>query len=337
MPAEFPVPHFVALRTNGLGDIPVFGDCDEESALVEARWNEGAWASLGSCSGGRYNGMLHEQPTGSGTLEVRIPGGSLSRTVPDVGVGDVFVVAGQSNAVGMTPSLRAAVHPWASVLSLDVFPDGSLFRHADDPLHLPSQWFGSAWPVFMDEVIALTGAPVMLIMTAQGATGLVSPDHWRPRGSRFHRAVTNVSVGTGGANRVTAVLYLQGETDAINDVSYEDYKAALVAFADALVAKLAAPAPPVVVAQIGPNARLYELKLKRIRLAQRDAAAESPNILPGPCLADWVGDETRLHYVDGDAEGAGGEAGIVPRRWLAAVRHLIGGAPASALELGCEP
>ena len=153
---------------------------------------------------------------------------NLTRTVPDVGVGDVFVVAGQSNAVGMTPSLRAAAHPWASVLSLEVFPDGSLFRHADDPLHLAYQWFGSAWPVFMDDVIALTGAPVMMIMTAQGATGLVWPDHWRPRGSRFQRAVANIAVGTGGANRVTAVLYLQGETDAINDVTSEDYKAALI-------------------------------------------------------------------------------------------------------------
>ena len=27
MPAEFPVPHFVAMRANGVGDIPVFGDC----------------------------------------------------------------------------------------------------------------------------------------------------------------------------------------------------------------------------------------------------------------------------------------------------------------------
>jgi len=24
-------------------------------------------------------------------------------------------------------------------------------------LHLAYQWFGSAWPIFMDEVIALTG------------------------------------------------------------------------------------------------------------------------------------------------------------------------------------
>jgi hypothetical protein len=38
------------------------------------------------------------------------------------------------------------------------------------------------WPIFADEVIALTGAPVMMIMTAQGATGLVYPDHWRPAG-----------------------------------------------------------------------------------------------------------------------------------------------------------
>ena len=170
----------------------------------------------------------------------------------------------------------------------------------------------------------------MLIMTAQGSTGLVSPDHWRARGSRFHRAVRNIAVGTGGANRVTAVLYLQGETDAINDVSYDDYKAALSAFADAFVAKLAAPAP-VVVAQIGPISSLHELKLKRIRFAQRDAAAENPNILPGPCFADWVGDATRLHYDDFDAEG------IVPERWLASVRHLIGGPPASPLELGCGP
>ena len=329
MPAEFPVPHFVAMRANGVGDIPVFGDCDEESAAVEARWGEGAWAALGPCTDGRYSGMLRAQPAGSGTLEVRI-GGSLSRTVPDVGVGDVFVVAGQSNAVGMTPSLRAAVHPWASVLSLEVFPDGRLFRHADDPLHLAYQWFGSAWPVFMDDAIALTGAPVMMIMTAQGATGLVSPDHWRARGSRFQRAVANIAVGTGGANRVTAVLYLQGETDAVNDVTSEDYKAALMSLADVLVSKLAAPAP-MVVAQIGPNAGIHELKLKRIRLAQRDAAAESPNILPGPCFADWVGDATRLHYNDFDAEG------IVPERWLASVRHLIGGLPADPLELGCGP
>jgi Carbohydrate esterase, sialic acid-specific acetylesterase len=339
MPAEFPLSHFVATRTNGAGDIPVFGTCPEESALVEARWNGGTWTALSPCTGGRYDGLLRDQPAGMGTLEVRAPDGSVSRTVPDVGVGDVFVVAGQSNAVGMTPSLRAATHPWASVLSLEVFPDGSLFRHADDPLHLASQWFGSAWPIFMDEVIELTGIPVMMIMTAEGFTGLVTPDHWCPDGVLFKRTVRNIFVGTGRENRVTAVLFLQGETDAMNDVLYQDYKPALVAFADALVAELAAPAP-VVAAQIGPNSSLHELKLMRIRLAEKEAAAESPNIIPGPCFKDWVGDPTRLHYTDVDAEaadGPGGAPGIVPARWLASVRHLIGGAPASSLELGCGP
>lgn len=337
MPAEFPPAHFVAARTNGVGDIPVFGTCSEASAVVEARWNGGAWAPLGPCTSGRYNGLLRGQPAGSGTLEVRSASGDVARTVPDVGVGDVFVVAGQSNAVGFTSSLRGSVHPWASVLSLEVFPAGSAFRHADDPLHLGSLWFGSAWPVFMDEWLERTGVPVMMIMTAQGGTGLVSPDHWRVNGDRFKRTVNNIFVGTGRENRVTAVLYHQGEADAYNGVFYADYKAALMIFADALVAKLAAPAP-LVVAQIGPAPGVYEAKLLRIRLAQQDAAAESPNILPGPCFADWVGEALRVHYSDLDTEGPdgpGGEPGIVPARWLASVRHLIGGAPATAAERGC--
>jgi len=337
MPTEFPHPGFVAVRSNGRGDIPVFGSCSAESALVRARWNGGAWASLGPCTGGRYSGALIDQPTGFGTLEVKMRGRNVTRTVPGVGVGDVFVVVGQSNAVGMTSSLRGAVHPWASVLSLD--PDESLFRHADDPLHLSTQWFGSAWPIFMDEVIERTGAPLLMIMTAEGATGLVSPNHWRAGGELFQRAVSNISVGTGGAMRVTAVLYLQGEADAANDVSYEGYRSALMTLADALVAQLAAPAP-VIVAQIGPNSTVPELQLDRIRQAQKDAASEDPNILPGPCFADWVGGSARLHYDDFDAEGSdgpGGAPGIVPERWLASVGHLIGGSPASPLELGCEP
>jgi hypothetical protein len=337
MPSEFPASRFVAMRTHGHGDIPVFGSCDEESAVIEARWNGGAWASLGPCSGGRYGGMLYGQPAGFGTLEVRTQGGSVSRTVPDVGVGDVFAVVGQSNAVGMTSSLRGAAHAWASALPLEPSADGALFRHADDPLHVSSQWFGSAWPIFMDAVIEQTDAPVLLILTAQGATGLVSPRHWHARSERFLRTVNNISVGTGGTMRVTAVLYFQGESDAISGVSYESYKSALVTLVDALVAKLGSPAP-VVVAEIGPHSAIPERSLARIRAAQRDAAAEHPSMLPGPCFADWVGDSARLHYVDFDAEGAdgpGGEPGLVPERWLAAVRHLIGGAPATAFERGC--
>lgn len=163
------------------------------------------------CTNGKYSGILLNQPIGFGVLEVRALSGNTFKTVPDIGVGNVFAVAGQSNAIGMTASLRATSHPWASVLSLKAFPQEGIFRHAADPLNLPGNVYGSTWPIFLDSVVNETSAPAMLIMTAQDMTGLVSPNNWRVDGPFYNRLVNNISVGTGGTNCIGGVLYDQGE------------------------------------------------------------------------------------------------------------------------------
>jgi hypothetical protein len=284
-PAEYPQDGQVHQQIGGVADIPIRGFYDAASfpsAAIEAQWGGGAWTVIDATpDAGVFEGRLSGMPVGWNRLVVRIQGGPVLYDIPDVGVGDVFVIAGQSNAVMLTQTLRTSVHK-SSTLSL-VPPPGRLFTHTADPLHDPAQNWGSVWPLLADAISASTGVPVMFVATAEPATGLVTPPEWQ--GFYWNRMIQNVSVATSGQMCVRAVLWHQGERDALMGVSTSAYRAALESFAERLQRYMSCRTP-VVSAVIGPFAALSAERLEAIRRAQRDAALSSSVILPGPETAD---------------------------------------------------
>lgn len=148
--------------------------------------------------------------------------------VGPVGVGEVFVVAGQSNSANHGEERQAPQSGWVSTF------DGTRWRPAHDPQPGASGDGGSFLPPFGDALARRLGVPVGLVACGIGAT---SVREWLPKGARFpnpptltHRvrrldsgewesdgaAFENLvgrmaPLGPGGFR---AVLWHQGESDA---------------------------------------------------------------------------------------------------------------------------
>lgn len=275
-----PAPLQVHQHQHGVADIPVRVEAPADpDARYEARFNGGVWTAL-AWTDGHAVGTLREQPVGRGPVEIRRDQAPPFTRIPDVGVGDIFVLAGQSNMVMYAQTERTSTSR-SSTMPPEPRPEGWIVPTAD-PLHrYPG---GSIWPPFADHLEA-AGIPVMFIAVAEGSTGLVDEPDWAVGGDLWARMLRHVDRGTSGANCVRAVLWHQGENDAYNKVSGSVYEAHLAGFAEALQAPWSCPVP-LVAGIIGRVKGADADALEAIREAQRNAIAGSHLILAGPETAD---------------------------------------------------
>lgn len=148
--------------------------------------------------------------------------------VPHVGVGEVFVVAGQSNAAN-----HGAQKQQSSTGRLTVL-DGKKWILSVDPQVGASGTGGSFMPLFGDAIVAKFNVPVGLVALAQGSTSVrewlpegipflertttgkgireVGNGQWESDGLLYKQLVSRLAtLGLGGAR---AVLWHQGESDA---------------------------------------------------------------------------------------------------------------------------
>jgi Carbohydrate esterase, sialic acid-specific acetylesterase len=148
--------------------------------------------------------------------------------VEHVGVGEVFVIAGQSNAANYDEKKLA------TQTGLVAAYDGTNWQLATDPEPGAGGKKGSFMPPFGDEMVACFHVPVGLVPTAIGST---SVREWLPTGIRFSvlptltRNVVTVAAGRWessgeiydrftrrmkqlGPHGFRAVLWEQGESDA---------------------------------------------------------------------------------------------------------------------------
>jgi hypothetical protein len=296
----------------GLGEIPVRGRFARAAAVIEARVGGGPWRTLDlAATNGTFAGTLTDQPVGRTTLEVRFAGEPASAVpVADVGVGNVVVIAGQSNAVMWLASRHQTAMGVSSVANPDAYwpNDPRLVQWANDPLHTCFPPAGSIWPELGDRVVVGSGGvPLMFIAAAQPGTGLVDPPDWRPGGPAWNDALEQIDFATGGQRCPALVLWFQGESDAGQQVSQAAYEAGLAEFGDALQAEFACAAPvPIVVGVIGAIDRsTYEPgvitpeQVAAIQNAQRAAPQLRPYFHPGPDTSDWHSFPLRtLHFTD---------------------------------------
>lgn len=293
-------------------------------STVAARYDGAPWQVVETWAANGISGVLRDVPAGWHRVEVQVKGvPGLLFAVDAVGVGDLFVLDGQSNMImqGETPRVSRL---GARVLPRRLASDAaSLFKPANDSLWTPTGRHGSVWPLVADAITAGAGVPVGFVAVAEGATGLVDPPHWAPGGFFWDRMITNVRTATAGTGRVAAVLKDQGETDANQAVSYAAFKAALCGYPDALAAALGAPAP-LVVAQTGLHPAVPDAQLQLIRDAQRDAALECRGVHGGFETTDLPRNDSG-HYADAAIPD-------LARRWCEAIaalpRYATGPAPA---------
>ena len=216
------------LRVNGRLSAP-----PPAEAIVEVRLGDQApWQQLNTTIKEQaFAGSLEAKAGGWQQLDVRVRAGSsvlASQSVAHVGIGEVFIIAGQSNSANYG---AARQRPRSGLVAAF---DGQAWRIADDPQPGAGGQGGSFQPAFADAVVAQEHVPVGLLACGIGAT---SVREWLPKGARFPQpptiesrvrrlpdgtweskgdAYANLvarmkSVGTRGFR---AVLWHQGESDA---------------------------------------------------------------------------------------------------------------------------
>ncbi len=229
----------VQRRADNRAEITIAGTSAGAIARIEARAVPGTGAgNAGAGTGwrllaenpapGAFTGTLRDVPAGGWyRIEVRAldaadaPVGAIT-SVDRVGVGEVFITAGQSNSVcfGAPPqvveddrvsTLALAANAWSP--ASDPQPDNSGFAGSG----------GSPWPRFGSRLVAAWNVPVGIVCTGYGGAGVAQ---FLPSANQFYPALRS-AVQRFPAGGFRAVLWHQGETDALHQTAAALYASQL--------------------------------------------------------------------------------------------------------------
>ena len=180
--------------TPGKGLIRITGELSEDvppDAAVQVRVvnddKQMTWLQVNSVKGRKIIASYEAPAGGWWKLEVQVVHGGKQLalgSVAHVGIGEVFVIAGQSNSANHGEEKQTT--KTRRVASFD----GKAWRIADDPQPGASGGGGSFIPPFADAVFAKENVPVGIIACGIGAT---SVREWLPKGATFPNPPTLVS------------------------------------------------------------------------------------------------------------------------------------------------
>lgn len=312
-----PAPHQV-VQAGPDGDAPlVLRGAAHEAGRVEARVLRGdgeivGWTVLAETGGGAWEGRIPAVPAGGPyTVAARLlhADGTVAAgdAVSPVFVGDLWILAGQSNMQGVGNKLDVEPpNPLVSVLRMNrqwavAEEPLHILQESPDPVHFKPQdeadraaaiGRAHAWEKgaglglpFAAELVRRTGRPVGLIATAHGGTSM---DQWNPAlrdqggGSLYGSMLLSLAAAGGKAR---GVLWYQGESDATAEASplYADKFAALIA---AFREDCADPALPFYLVQLGrfTHAEADAASWDRVQQAQLDVEARIPGTAVVPAV-----------------------------------------------------
>jgi hypothetical protein len=199
------------------------------AAIQDASGNGTDWSAIRPTVGGDVCSVSVTVPAGGWyRLEVRRPGlPNTAVSVEPVGVGEVFLIAGQSYAANCNDERLKVAEPQKRVSCLD--PKTGAWRVADDPQPGASEYKGGGtiWPAFGDGLVKQLKVPVGFANVAWQGT---SSSRWMP-GQDLHKALIGAATKLG---RFRAVLWQQGESDVIGGVAADTYVANITAIRAAL-------------------------------------------------------------------------------------------------------
>jgi hypothetical protein len=282
-----------------------------------------------------FNSFIIANP-GLYALEVRYVNESTeaceSVRVANVGVGEVFITAGQSNS---TNAGNVKLSPQSGMVFAT---DLSTWKIAQDPQPIATGAGGSPWPILGDMLAKHLSMPVGFVSIGWGATHVAL---WLPGASgqtafgafspnqlfgRFESAVNGL-----GLNGARAVLWHQGESDTMLGTLRDPYASSLkslilksrekAGYPLSWYVAIASYAGATTQNQRCPNHdRVCLAELYKTALAQDDVIKSGiPNVFRGPVTDDIKGSATRyddLHF---------NEAGLREhaRRWFDALKPQL--------------
>lgn len=274
------------------GSIEITGGYLGSPTAIEARWGDGAWQVVDAAPrDGAFRGVLANLPAGQRRLEVRFANQTTVDTAREhVGIGDVYVVAGQSNASGAAWNNQTWSH---ATLFPGIYGNDDQWHVLADPFDAAAGQVdtvssdgnivgGSVWPLVATRAMADLGVPVAFVPTSKRGSKI---SQWQrnvlspfARTSLYGNMAAKIQA-MGGAK---AVLFWQGESDAVDNVPGATYRSLLQRFAADVRTDFGLP---VVVAQIGDVTNVSPASLDAIRVAQGELWATG-DVTPGPSLYD---------------------------------------------------
>jgi len=209
---EYPTKYTIYQRCgNGnRGAIPILGSYTGSPKQIEASFNGGPWSTI--CSkptDGKFTGSL-SAPVGQGTLVVRFKESPTTTASVDlVSIGDIYVIAGQSNAAGWASTAYNPLTDIPYELSMyrrNVSPNWDKLQHPTS-----ASGNGAPWPLVMSYLSKEHNMPIGIITTAIGGAWL---KQWlKSSNEHYQGMIETVRKATNGTMKIRAVLCFQGEAD----------------------------------------------------------------------------------------------------------------------------
>jgi len=269
------------------------------------------WKSAGKVNGATWTATLANVPTGGPyRLDLRVAGAGAVTSVANLLVGDLWLLAGQSNMEGVG-NLEDLPLPSALVNSLDMT---DTWLAASDPLHRlpdsnnrvnwrknaqgqPAKLEGEALATFIAnrkkgagvglpfalEMVRRTGVPVGLIPCAHGGTSMAQ---WDPAlkdkgGDSLYGGMVRRFQLAGGL--VKGVLWYQGESDA-SPTAGPIFEEKFRSFIQAVRKDFAQPDLPFLYVQIGRHVTSASaVHWNLVQNAQLNVESQLPNALMTGC------------------------------------------------------
>lgn len=249
-----------------------------------------------------------------------------SGAVEPIGVGEVFVVAGQSYATNCNDERLTVSDPHQRVVAFDSAKLSWAVANDPQPVFDGSDG-GSIWPPLGDALTKEFGVPIGFANVAIGGS---SSAQWLPEGDMLPRLI-NAGKALGSFR---AVLWQQGESDVITKNPTEGYVANINRIRNA-AATAWGDSPPWLLAKSTHHPTVYHDPEGEGRIrAGIDELAKRPEFLPGPDTDTLTGDNR------GDIKSRRHFTGIGQRRaadmWFASIRQelLAANDEASGLRVG---
>ena len=283
------------------GDIAISGTYTGNPATIEASWNGGAYETIvANPVGGTYNGSLVDVDADQGLLVVRFSDATtVSASKQYIGVGDVFIIAGQSNADGQGASNNSYNHP---TLKAAMFGNDDQWKELVDPVDSSvnqvdavsaSSGGGSIWPLIATRFMASQYVPIAFVPVSRSGSAISqwarnssSPGDTSTLYGSMYRRINAI----GGAK---AVLFWQGESDVANTTRVS-YRTQLNNLVDSIYSDFGIPT---MVGQIGEVSNQADgAKLDNIRLGQEDVWTSNQHAIQGPSLYDVTLTVDGLHF-----------------------------------------
>ncbi len=329
--------------TDDRAAILVAGQVPGEAEVIEAkadltpearRGTPVAWVVIASKQGiaqGRFSGRLTLAAGGWYQLTVRVRQGErvlAEQTVDKVGVGEVFITAGQSNSANFgqprqeAKDSRVVYFDGTAITRTLTQPDGKTkvmyfpnrsFMHAKDPIPGGCGKSGSPWALLGDRVVASQQVPVCF---RSASLTWAEVKNWLPPDTRLYKNLAYIAKDS-GTNGVRAVLWHQGESDTLSKTSAETYYERVKTIVETL-SKDAGYSIPWFVAQASFHKQSQAPEQQEVAKGQH-LLWERKIAFQGPITDDLLGKEYRCDGVHFNQKGLEKHA----ERWFVALSQAF--------------